>query len=265
MKQVMIQKLMRLELDAKITADSVPEAEIRNYFQTNLKDFVKPEEIRVSAIILKNKAQADRVALEARGDEGKTYKGFRDLVMKYSADEDTKLRGGDLRFFSAASKDLPAPVVKAAFGLVSTGDVSGAIDAGNGTFYVLKQTGRRQTNRELDELKRQLDDKQLPDAQRPAIQQRIDELLGQLYEDAKPQIRNRLFRERRLAAQKKFVEASRARAKIQVNEASLAKVFVDTSSAPGDEGQDPMPPPVPGGPPSPEAAPAPAAGAAGNP
>src|SRR5215207_7884852 len=75
MKQVMIQKLMREEFDAKITADSVPEAEIR-----------------VSAIVVKNKAQADRVAAEARGEAGKTNKGFRDLVMRYSSDEDLKLR-----------------------------------------------------------------------------------------------------------------------------------------------------------------------------
>jgi hypothetical protein len=93
MKQVMIQKLMRDEFDAKVTADTVADAEMKAYYDANIAEYVKPEEVRVSAIILKNKAQADRVALEARGDAGKTNKGFRDLVMKYSADEDTKLRG----------------------------------------------------------------------------------------------------------------------------------------------------------------------------
>jgi peptidyl-prolyl cis-trans isomerase C len=216
MKQVMIQKLMREEFDAKLTADSVPEAEIRAYYDANLAEYQRPEEVRVSAIILKHKAQAERVALEARGEAGKTNKGFRDLVLRYTADEDTKLRGGDLRYFSAAAKELPAPVVKAAFALVNTGDVSGAIDAGNGSFYVLKQTGRRRA-------------------------------MTKSYEDAKAQIRNKLFRDRRLAAQKEFVDAARAKAKIQINEASLAKVRVDTSNAPGDEGRDPMPP-LPGTP-----------------
>src|SRR6188474_3182987 len=70
MKQVMIQKLMRDELDAKVTADTVAEAEMKAYYDANLAEYVKPEEVRVSAIILKNKAQADRVLLEAKGDAG---------------------------------------------------------------------------------------------------------------------------------------------------------------------------------------------------
>jgi len=221
MKQVMIQKLMRDEFDAKVTADTVPEAEMKAYYDANLAEYVKPEEVRASAIILKNRAQADRVALEAKGDGGKTNKGFRDLVMKYSADEDTKLRGGDLRYFDAQTKDLPAPVVKGAFGLVNTGDVSGVLDAGNGTFYVLKQTGRRKS-------------------------------MMKSYDDAKPAIRNKLFRENRLKAQKDFVDKLRTSAKIDVNEANLAKVRIDTSMTQDDgRGHDLTAPPMGGAVPPP--------------
>jgi len=229
MKQVMIQKLMRQELDAKITPDSVPEADVRAYYDANQGEFAKPEEVRVSAIAVKNRAQAERVAAEARGEAGQTNKGFRDLVMRYSTDEDSKLRGGDLRYFDAAAKDPPAPVVKAAFALVNIGDVSGAIDAGNGSFYVLKQTGRRRA-------------------------------FTRSYDDAKAQIRTKLFRDRRMAAQKEFVDAARARAKVEVRDANLAKVRVDTSNTPGDEGKDPpVPPPVDLGPAAPGAPPTPAA------
>jgi peptidyl-prolyl cis-trans isomerase C len=206
MKQVMIQKLMRDEFDAKVTADTVADADMKAYYDANLTEYVKPEEVRVSAIILKNKAQADRVLLEAKGDAGKTNKGFRDLVMKYSADEETKLRGGDLRYLDMTEKDVPAPVVKAAFGLMNTGDVSGVVDAGGGQFYILKQTGRR---------------KQMTKG----------------FEDAKPQIRNKLFREMRLKAQQTFIDGLRANAKVEINEANLAKVRIDTSQNPaGDDG-----------------------------
>jgi parvulin-like peptidyl-prolyl isomerase len=198
MKQVMIQKLMRDEFDTKVTADTVPDADMQAYYNANLDEYVKPEEVRVSAIILKNKAQADRVLLEAKGDAGKTNKGFRDLVMKYSSDEETKLRGGDLRYLEAANKDVPAPVVKAAFDLANTGDVSPVIDAGNGQFYILKQTGRRKQ-------------------------------MTKSFDDAKPQIRNKLFREKRLKAQQDFIDGLRAKAKVEINEANLAKVRVDTS------------------------------------
>jgi peptidyl-prolyl cis-trans isomerase C len=221
MKQVMIQKLMRDEFDAKITADTVKDADMKAYYDANLADFVKPEEVRASAIILKNKAQADRVLLDAKSDNGKTNKGFRDLVQKYSADEETKLRGGDLRYFDVTTKDLPAPVVKAAFALVNTGDVSGVVDGGNGNFYILKQTGRRKS-------------------------------MTKTFEDAKPVIRNKLFREQRLAAQKDFVDKLRTSAKIEINEANLAKVRIDTSNAQiGDDGHGqnlaPPPMPIPGG------------------
>ncbi len=216
MKQVMIQKLMRDEFDAKMTADAVPDAEMKAYYDANLAEYVKPEEVRVSAIILKNKAQAERVALEARGDAGKTNKGFRDLVMKYSTDEETKLRGGDLRYFDASNKELPAPVVKAAFALIQTGDVSTAVDAGGGNWYVLKQTGRRKA-------------------------------MTKSFEDAKPTIRNKLFRDSRMKAQKDFVDKLRATAKVEINETNLGRVRIDTSNAVDDgHGHDLTPPPAGG-------------------
>ena len=127
MKQVMITKLMREEFDAKISASSIADDEMKKYYEANVADYVKPEEVRASAIIVKNRAQADRVLLEAKGEAGKTNKGFRDLVTKYTSDEETKLRGGDLRYFDLAGKDVPGPVSKAAFGLINTGDVSGVV------------------------------------------------------------------------------------------------------------------------------------------
>ena len=229
MKQVMIQKLMRDEFDAKITADTVTDEEMHKYYDANVTDYVKPEEVRASAIVVKNKAQADRVLLEAKGDAGRTNKGFRDLVTKYSADEESKLRGGDLRYFSttgnaqlAAKERLPEAVVKAGLQLANTGDVSGVIDAGNGNFYILKQTGKRRA-------------------------------MTKSFDDAKAQIRNKLFRDKRLKAQTDFVQGLRDQSKIEINEANLAKVRIDTSSATaGDEshGKDPIaPPPAPGLPP----------------
>jgi len=134
MKQVMIQKLMRDEFDAKVTADTVSDDEMKKYYDANISEYKKPDEVRASAIILKNKAQADRVLLEARGEAGKTNKGFRDLVTKYSSDEETKLRGGDLRYFDDTTKEVPAAVIKAGFALANTGDVSPvARSVGTGT------------------------------------------------------------------------------------------------------------------------------------
>lgn len=210
MKQVMIQKLMKDEFEVKVTPESITDAEIQTYYDAHRDEFVKPEEVRASAVVVKSRAQAERVAAEAAGDAGKTNKGFRDLVAAYSTHEETKLRGGDLRYMTADSKDWPAKVVTAVFALANTGDVSGVVDVGDGTWWVLKQTGRRK-----------------------AMTRSVPE--------AAQQIRNKLYRERRVEAQKQFIDGLRARSKISVDEANLSKVKIDTSAAGGDPHGDSAP------------------------
>ena len=180
MKQVMIQKLMRDEFDSKVTADTVKDADMQAYYQANLADYVKPEEVRASAIILKNKAQADRVLLEAKGDAGKTNKGFRDLVTKYSqrrGDQAARRRPALLRRVDQG------PAGAGREGRVRVGQhrrrVGASSTPGSGQFYILKQTGRRKS-------------------------------MTKTFDEAKPQIRNKLFREQRMQAQKDFVEGLRA-------------------------------------------------------
>ena len=215
MKQVMIQKLMKEEFETRMTPDSIPDADVRAYYDGHLDEYVKPEEVRASAIIVKARAQAERVAEEAKGEAGKTNKGFRDLVAKYSTHEETKLRGGDLRYFAATTKDVPKPVVDVAFILVTAGDVAGPIAAGDGTFWVIKQTGRRQA-------------------------------MTKSFEDAQQQIRNKLYREKRIEAQKDFVDDLKAKAKIEVLDGNLAKVRIDTSQAGYDDGHGHGPVTLPG-------------------
>jgi peptidyl-prolyl cis-trans isomerase C len=210
MKQVMIQKLMKDEFEVRVTPDSITDPEIQTYYDSHLSEFVKPEEVRASAIVVRSKAQADRVAAEAAGDAGKTNKGFRDMVAKYTSHEETKLRGGDLRYMTLESKDWPKPVVQAVHGLVSTGDVSGVVDAGDGTFWILKQTGRRKA-------------------------------MTRTLPEASQQIRNKLYREKRVDAQKQFIDGLRNKAKISIDEGSLSKVKIDTSTAGGDPHGDSAP------------------------
>ncbi len=210
MKQVMIQKLMKDEFEVRVTPDSISDAEIQAYYDSHLSEFVKPEEVRASAIVVRSKAQAERVAAEAKGDAGKTNKGFRDLVAKYTSHEETKLRGGDLRYMTIDSTDWPKPVVQGTFALVSTGDVSGVIDAGDGSYWILKQTGRRKA-------------------------------MTRTLADASQQIRNKLYREKRVDAQKQFIDGLRNKAKITIDEASLSKVKIDTSTQGGDPHGDSMP------------------------
>jgi peptidyl-prolyl cis-trans isomerase C len=224
MKSVMVQKLMRAEFDRTVPPEAISDTELQAAYDAGIAEYVKPEEVRASAIVVKSAAQAKKIATEAAGDAGKTNKAFRELVQKYSTDEDTKVRGGDLRYFGVTTKDVPKKVVAAAFDLPQTGAVSGAIDAGDGTFWVLKQTGHRKATTKT-------------------------------FDDVKQQLRNKLHREKRLEAQEAFVANLRTQAKIEVLENNLAKVRVDTSSQsaadPHDHGAADVPTPAPTAPTTP--------------
>jgi peptidyl-prolyl cis-trans isomerase C len=218
MKQVMIQKLMKDQFENSISPDDISEADMKAYYDDNTAEYNKPEEVRVSAIILDKKASADKVAKEAHGEAGSSNKGFRELVAKYSIDNDTKIRGGDLRYFTADNTELPVAVVKAAFELQRTGDVAGPIHGEDGRFYIIKQTGHRKA-------------------------------VAKTFEQVKRQIQNRLYRERRTKSQKDFVEGLKKAAKIEVNDGNLEKVQIDTSAATTGPHADPhLPATMPGAP-----------------
>jgi peptidyl-prolyl cis-trans isomerase C len=210
MKQVMIQKLMKEEFESRVKLEDIPEADIKKFFDEHQSDYNKPEEVRVSAIVVKKKDVATKVAAEVKTPAAQDNKAFRDLVAKYSEDEDSKSRGGDLRFFGQDSKDVPPEVAKAAFALVNQGDVSGAVQTEKG-FYILKQTGRRKA-------------------------------ISKTYDEVKGQIQNRLYRERRQKAMEEFVDGLKKTAKIEVKDGALAKVRVDTSAPPTPPGSPAMSP-----------------------
>jgi peptidyl-prolyl cis-trans isomerase C len=218
MKQVMIQKLMKDQFENTLKPEDITDDEMKVFYEQHKDEYNKPEEVRVSAIILKSKAQAARVAKEATGDAGNSNKGFRELVTKYSTDDKTKIRGGDLRYFALDTAEVPKPVVTAAFALAKTGDVAGPIAAGNGTHYIIKQTGKRKA-------------------------------ITKSFESVKRQIQNRLYRDKRTESQKNFIGGLRQSAKIEVFESNLNKIRIDTStsSVQGHGGHDvpAMPPEAP--------------------
>jgi peptidyl-prolyl cis-trans isomerase C len=198
MKTVMIQKLMKTEFEGAVRPEDIPESELKAYYEANPQEWNKPEEVRVSAIVLDGKARADSVAKAALGPEGNSNKGFRDLVARWSTDEESKLRGGDLRYFARGASEVPAPVIEAAFRLEKTGDVAGPIDAGGGKYYIIKQTGRR----------------------RP---------IAKSFDQVKRQIQNTLWKDRRVAAQQGFVSGLRQKSKVEVFDSNLKRVRVSAA------------------------------------
>jgi peptidyl-prolyl cis-trans isomerase C len=234
MKQVMIQKLLKDEFETKLKPEDIPEDELKKFYEAHSSDYNKPEEVRVSVIVVKDKAKAQKVLAEAKLPANADNKAFRDLVTKYSEDADSKTRGGDLRFFAADGKGIPPEVVKASFELKNQGDLGGPVATASG-FYIIKQTGLRKA-------------------------------INKPFEEVKRQIQNRLYRDKRTESMETFVADLKKKAKIEVKTDALAKVKVDTSQpAPMPSGEmgepggaPPMMPPPPTAVP-PQSTPAPAA------
>jgi peptidyl-prolyl cis-trans isomerase C len=235
-KQVMIQRFLRDEFENKFKPDDISDDEAKKNYDEHLADFNKPEEVRVSAIVVKDKAKAQKVTAEAKLPANADNKAFRDLVTKYSEDEESKTRGGDLRFFAADAKTLPAEVVKAAFELKNQGELSPPVSTANG-FYILKQTGSRKA-------------------------------ISKSFDDVKQQIKNKLLRDKKQKAMQDFEADLKKKAKVEIHEDALAKVRVDTAQTPPQPGAPGATPelaepgaPPPGKPPGPGAPPPPGANA----
>ena len=193
-KNQMINQLLQRELDSKLKPEDFSAAEVESYYRAHQADFRQPEQVRVSQILVKEKATAEKVAAEARRT-GTTDKGFRALVEQYSVDEDSKPQGGDLTFFDRQSTQYPKALVEAAFALKELGDVSAPV-ATDRDYHVLKLTQRR------------------PGFTRPL-------------EGMAAEIRRLILRDWRAKKKDELVAEMRQKLKVEIYEDQLAKVTVD--------------------------------------
>lgn len=225
MKQVMIQKLTKDIIDNSVKLTDITDEELKKFYDEHVDEYRKAEQVRASAIVVKDKKAGDTVAAEAKKNT-QDQKLFRDLVTKHCVDEELKSRGGDLRYFAKDDPNLAKPVIEAAFALEKIGDVAGPVKTDKG-FYVVKLTGRRKE-------------------------------LNRTFEEVKRQIQNRLYRDKRTKSLEDFVTNLKAKSKVQINEDKLGAVPIDTTTpAPAEGGNEPTPgmepaipgvPGVPGGP-----------------
>jgi len=208
MKQQMISKFLQKDFESKLKIEDVPDAEVEKYYNAHPEEFNRKDEVRVSQILVKDKAKADKVAADVRAlpkvpataapvaATADQQKPFRDLVTKYSEDEDSKQRAGDLTFFDKDTVVYPKPLVEAAFKLAEVGDVAGPIKSDKG-YHIIKLTQKKPGfTRPLPEVKRQ--------------------------------IQQRLFRDLRTKSMESFIAELRKKSKIDIHEDMLAKVLVDS-------------------------------------
>jgi peptidyl-prolyl cis-trans isomerase C len=185
-KESTVQNLMRTEIDEKVTPQAVPAEEVKAYYDGHPEEFHRAAMRRASHVLYDTEAEA-KAALAAASKLDQ--RGFSELAKKDSKDLETRLRGGDLGYFSREPGKDPSdtqvhPALrKAAFELKTVGDTT-KIVAIDQRFSILRLTGERP--------------------------ERHTELA-----EAEPSIRTRLWREKRETAMTTLVETLRAKEKPQ--------------------------------------------------
>ncbi len=182
------QALVRVEIDDKVSPQSIPVEDVRAYYSAHAADFHRDAMRRASLIALDSAEEARALLPEAKAADAR---GFAELAKVRSKDLETKAHGGDLGYFAreplaaGGEPNVAAALRKATFALKEVGDTSPQPVALEGKFAIVRVTGER-----------------------PA--RHIE------FNDAAPSIRAKLWRERRQKGLDELFASLRARDKPQV-------------------------------------------------
>ena len=139
---------VRIEESLKVTED-----DMKKYYEEKKETFNTPERVKASHILIKvdekkdkeaARKLAEQVVAEAR-KSAKDMGSFSKLAEKYSEDEGSKKRGGDLGYFERTEEGgkMVKEFSDGAFALKEIGDISDPVESEFG-FHVIKLTGRKE-------------------------------------------------------------------------------------------------------------------------
>lgn len=180
LKQQLVGLLIRRDFDARFKPEDIPEADAIRYFKEHPDEFAREDQVRVSQVLVKDPAQAQKVQTLLKtllpGDE----RGFQDIVARNSIDEDSKVRGGDLTFFDRNSTRYPKPIVDAAFALQNIGEISPPIKSDRG-YHVLRLTQKRPGfKREFHEVRQDIQKRLYQERRAKKLEEWTAELQGRM-------------------------------------------------------------------------------------
>jgi peptidyl-prolyl cis-trans isomerase D len=137
---------------------SVTGQQIERYYNENVDQFTTPEQVHAEHILLKTegkddaavKKQAEQILAQAKGGAN-----FEDLAKKYSEDDASKAKGGDLDYFGRGQ--MVKEFDEAAFA-AKPGDIVGPVKTQFG-YHIIKVLDHRQAQtKPLSEVRSQIED-----------------------------------------------------------------------------------------------------------
>ena len=215
-KQMMIQRLNK-QLQDSVRLSDITEEEMQAYYESHSADYHKAENVRIARILLGSKAEAEKILALAKA-KANDSRYFRQLAREQSTDEQTKEHGGDLPYFPRPAErvegdpEIDPALAEAAFSLDMREPLYDKVVKTADGWNVIRLRGRRKA-RDLS------------------------------FEDVKRQIRHRLHRDKLREVRDELVAKLRKSAKIDIDEAELARVQIQMpAEGEGGEGMPPMPP-----------------------
>lgn len=201
-RRVVTQALAQRLLELEEGGAAPDEAEIEAFWTAHAAEYARPATRRVAQILISPKKHGGKARARDRArtlyEEALAHRDdhahFRELVELHTDDKETRLRGGDLRYFAQDDETIPEAVRDAAFTLAEIGDA--AICESPLGFHVLRLIGRR-----------------------PAFQP--------VLADVRDKVLRRLERERRGRAGDALIGSLRAKAAVEVDEKALRRVRVE--------------------------------------
>jgi peptidyl-prolyl cis-trans isomerase C len=148
-KQNEVHALIRDEFDSQLTADSIPAAEVKAYYDSHHDEFARPETRRASVLWAATEAEAQ--ALSAQAHAAADLRAFRELVRSKNGDAGLGQRGVEMRYFDAHGKvfepseadtSLDPALAQGVFALKNLGDTSAVLKTESG-FAIARLAGVR--------------------------------------------------------------------------------------------------------------------------
>lgn len=141
-RRLLAEKIHAVEVDGKL---SVTPEKLKNYYDSNISKYNKPEEFRASHILIKvdpSSSKEKRLALRASADSIlkrlKDGEKFEEIAVNES-DDDSKNKGGDLGYFHAGQT---IPEFNDALTKLKVGETSPVIESLYG-FHIIRLTDKR--------------------------------------------------------------------------------------------------------------------------
>lgn len=157
-ENLLIGRLKKIEIEDKLAALELTDAEVQAYYEANLDAYRTPAQVRSALLYLsapKHLSEEARAAVRLKIEEARTralelpaeVRGFGADAMTYSEEATSRFKGGDIGWLQdgATRYRWPEAVVAAAFGLKQNGALSEVIETEDG-FYLIKKLDSREAH-----------------------------------------------------------------------------------------------------------------------